>query len=97
MYRLLAERGASLALGDDPRRNLPEARPVGDAAYLRMHYGSRGRDGNYSSAELDRWRRRIAAWRRRRDVFVYFNNDWRGFAPANTSELRRKLAGTGRR
>ncbi len=58
----------------------------------RLHYGSRGRAGNYSSAELDRLRRRIAAWRSRREVFVYLNNDWRGFAPANARELRRGLS-----
>jgi uncharacterized protein YecE (DUF72 family) len=88
---LLAGNGASLAIGDDARRRLPPARPAGEIAYLRMHYGSRGRDGNYSDAELARWRRRIAAWRSRREVFVYFNNDWRGFAPANAVELRRGL------
>jgi uncharacterized protein YecE (DUF72 family) len=88
---LLAERGASLAIGDDRRRPLPAARPVGELAYLRLHYGSRGRDGNYSSTELDSWRRRIAAWRSRREVFVYLNNDWRGFAPANARELRQGL------
>jgi uncharacterized protein YecE (DUF72 family) len=92
--RLLVEHGASLALGHDARRQLPAARPVGEIAYLRLHYGARGRAGNYSSAELDRWRRRIAAWRSRREVFVYLNNDWRGFAPANARELRRGLSGT---
>ncbi|MEX2106432.1 MAG: DUF72 domain-containing protein [Solirubrobacterales bacterium] len=91
--RLLEERGASLAIGDDARRPLPAARPLGGLAYLRLHYGGRGRDGNYSSAELDRWRRRIAAWRSRREVYVYLNNDWRGFAPANARELRRGLSG----
>jgi uncharacterized protein YecE (DUF72 family) len=89
---LLAENGASLAIGDDARRPLPQARPVGEIAYLRLHYGSRGRDGNYSSTELERWRRRVAAWRARRDVFVYLNNDWRGFAPANARELAKGLA-----
>ncbi len=84
---LLAEHGASLAIGDDKRRPLPDAAPAGEIAYLRLHYGSRGRDGNYSSAELERWRRRVAAWRSRREVFVYLNNDWRGFAPANAREL----------
>jgi len=93
--RLLEQHGASLALGDDARRELPSARPLGEIAYLRLHYGSRGRDGNYSAAELDRWRRRLAAWRSRHEVFVYLNNDWRGFAPANARELRRGLSAGG--
>jgi uncharacterized protein YecE (DUF72 family) len=88
VFELLAENGASLAIGDDARRELPPARPVGPVAYLRLHYGSRGRDGNYSSSELDTWRRRVAAWRSDREVLAYFNNDWRGFAPANARELK---------
>jgi uncharacterized protein YecE (DUF72 family) len=89
---LLAERGASLAIGDDRRRPLPQARPVGRLAYLRLHYGHRGRGGNYSETELDRWRRRVAAWRSRREVFVYLNNDWKGYAPANAAYLRQGLS-----
>lgn len=90
--RLLRDHGASLALGHDARRQLPDASPTGPIAFLRLHYGARGRDGNYSSSELDTWRRRIAAWRSRREVFVYLNNDWRGYAPANAQELRRGLS-----
>jgi uncharacterized protein YecE (DUF72 family) len=93
---LLAEHGASLAIGDDKRRPLPDAKPSGELAYLRLHYGRRGRGGNYSTAELDGWRRRIAAWRSRRPVFVYLNNDWKGYAPANACYLMRSLS-TGRR
>jgi uncharacterized protein YecE (DUF72 family) len=93
--RLLAEHGASLALGDDKRRPLPDAKPAGDLAYLRLHYGQRGRGGNYSKAELDSWRRRIAAWRSRRPVFVYLNNDWKGYAPANARYLLRDLSADG--
>ncbi|MGE5408969.1 MAG: DUF72 domain-containing protein, partial [Syntrophothermus sp.] len=92
---LLAERGASLVLGDDARRPLPRARPAGPVASLRLHYGHRGRGGNYSGAELALWRRRIAAWRARREVFAYLNNDWEGFAPANALTLRRGLSGAG--
>jgi uncharacterized protein YecE (DUF72 family) len=90
--RLLAGRGASLAIGHDARRELPEASPVGRFAYLRLHYGARGRGGNYSEAELATWRRRVAAWRARRDVFVYLNNDWSGYAPANARTLRHGLS-----
>ena len=92
---LLEERGASLAIGDDKRRPLPEAKPAGELAYLRLHYGHRGRGGNYSEAELDGWRRRIAAWRSRREVFVYLNNDWKGYAPANARYLSRGFSAGG--
>lgn len=92
VYALLEDHGASLALGDDARRELPEASPVGPIAYLRLHYGSRGRGGNYSEAELETWRRRVAAWRSRRQVFVYLNNDWQGFAPRNALALRAGLS-----
>jgi uncharacterized protein YecE (DUF72 family) len=92
VYALLEEHGASLALGHDHRRPLPDASPVGPIAYLRLHYGGRGRQGNYSDAELDTWRRRVAAWRARREVFVYLNNDWQTFAPRNALTLRAGLS-----
>lgn len=91
---LLERHGASLAIGDGPRRPLLEARPAGPIAYLRLHHGHRGRRGNYSSAELAAWRRRISAWRSRREVFVYLNNDWEGFAVANAEELKRSFERT---
>jgi uncharacterized protein YecE (DUF72 family) len=90
--RLLEEYGASLVIGHDARRKLPEARPVGPLAYLRLHHGARGRRGNYSKTELDQWRRRIAAWRSRREVFAYLNNDWEEFAPPNAIALRKGLS-----
>jgi uncharacterized protein YecE (DUF72 family) len=93
---ILSGHGASLAIGDDARRPLPPASPAGPIAYLRLHYGSRGRDGNYSATELATWRRRIAAWRAGRPVFVYLNNDWRAFAPRNAVALRAGLSRTGR-
>ncbi len=92
VYELLEEHGASLALGDDARRPLPDASPVGPFAFLRLHYGRRGRNGNYSDRELEGWRRRIAAWRSRGPVFVYLNNDWQGFAPRNARKLRAGLS-----
>jgi uncharacterized protein YecE (DUF72 family) len=92
VMRLLEAHGSSLVIPHDARRPLPEAKPVGEIAYLRLHHGARGRNGNYSKTELDRWRRRIAAWRARREVFVYLNNDWEEFAPPNAMQLREGLS-----
>jgi uncharacterized protein YecE (DUF72 family) len=93
VMELLEEGGASLVIPHDARRELPQAKPVGEIAYLRLHHGARGRNGNYSATELDEWRRRIAAWRARREVFAYLNNDWEEFAPPNAISLRRGLSG----
>jgi uncharacterized protein YecE (DUF72 family) len=87
VLRLLREHRASLVIADDKRRQLPEVKPTGPLVYVRFHFGTRGRRGNYSDAEIQTWRRRLAAWRSRRPVFAYFNNDWEGFAPANAREL----------
>jgi uncharacterized protein YecE (DUF72 family) len=92
VYELLEGHDASLALGHDARRPLPDASPVGPIAYLRLHYGERGRGGNYSPRELETWRRRIAAWRARRPVFAYLNNDWQGFAVRDARALRAGLS-----
>ena len=64
-----------------------------DFVYVRFHYGSRGRRGNYSAAELASWAERIEGWAARGDVYAYFNNDWAGFAPANARDLTALVSG----
>lgn len=54
--------------------------------YLRRHgYGKRG---SYTRRALEDDARLVCQWRDEgRDVYVYFNNDWRGFAVANAQTL----------
>jgi uncharacterized protein YecE (DUF72 family) len=87
VLRALAEADVALVIGDDPQRPFVPRKVPARWAYVRFHRGSRGRRGNYSDAEIAEWRRRVAAWRAHKDVFVYFNNDWEAFAPRNASKL----------
>jgi uncharacterized protein YecE (DUF72 family) len=87
----LREHGVALTIGDHPDRPFQSYEATAPWRFVRFHYGSRGRDGNYSATELETWARRIAQWRQRETVYAYFNNDWRGFAPANALDLRRRL------
>jgi uncharacterized protein YecE (DUF72 family) len=87
----LREHDVALAIGDHPKRPFQSYEATAPWRFVRFHYGARGRDGNYSATEIAQWARRIAQWRRREDVYAYFNNDWRGFAPANALELRRRV------
>ncbi len=92
VMRALRAAGVALTIGDHPQRPFQSHEATAPWRFVRFHYGHRGRDGNYSAAELDAWARRIAQWRRERTVYAYFNNDWRGFAPANAVSLRRRLS-----
>jgi uncharacterized protein YecE (DUF72 family) len=62
-----------------------------DWTFVRFHSGTRGRRGNYSEGELREWADRIRAWPVR-ETFLYFNNDWEGFAPRNALRLKELLA-----
>ena len=81
----------ALTIGDHPTRPFQSYEATADWRYVRFHYGSRGRRGNYSATEIETWARRIAQWRRREDVYAYFNNDWNGYAPANATALITRL------
>jgi uncharacterized protein YecE (DUF72 family) len=92
VMELLRARGVALTIGDHPKRPFQSLEATAPWRFVRFHYGSRGRGGNYSATELEQWARRIAQWRRREEVFAYFNNDWNGFAPDNARSLRRRLS-----
>ena len=92
VVELLRERGAALVIGDSPNRPFQTRELTADWTFIRFHYGSRGRNGNYSQRELDEWADAIRAWRREVEVFVYFNNDWNGYAVANGISLKELLA-----
>jgi uncharacterized protein YecE (DUF72 family) len=92
VYELLREHAAALVIGDHPERPFQTHELTTDWTFVRMHHGHRGRRGNYSESELETWRRRIARWRRRVEVFVYFNNDWNAFAIRNALWLKRRLS-----
>ena len=91
VFEALRARDVALTIGDHPERRFQTYDVTADWRFFRFHYGSRGHGGNYSASEIDTWARRIAQWRRREEAYAYFNNDWRGFAPANAKLLLRRL------
>jgi uncharacterized protein YecE (DUF72 family) len=93
VYELLRRHSVALAIGDRPELGFVEHEITADFAYVRFHYGHRGRRGNYSQSELRAWASRIADWRRSVDVYAYFNNDWEAFGPRNAKALRRMVCG----
>jgi uncharacterized protein YecE (DUF72 family) len=87
----LRDHEVALTIGDHPSRPFQSYEATADWRFVRFHYGARGRAGNYSASEIETWARRIAQWRRRAELYVYYNNDWNSYAPANAKLLRRRL------
>lgn len=94
VYALLREHGVALVIGDAPNRPFQTYELTADWTFIRFHHGSRGRNGNYSERELEEWAERIQGWRKRVDVFAYFNNDWEGFAVRNALWLEARVTGS---
>jgi len=90
VFELLARNRVALCLAD--WRDMPVTGPVtADFVYVRRHYGGAG-EGDYGRADLNRDVRQIQEWlREKKDVYVYFNNDWKGFAIKNAQYVQRRL------
>jgi len=89
----LRAHGVALVIGDHPERPWQRHDLTADFSFVRLHYGHRGRRGNYSATELDEWARELRRLGRRAEVFVYLNNDWEGFAVRNARGLQERLNG----
>jgi uncharacterized protein YecE (DUF72 family) len=87
----LREHGVALVIGDRPEvHDFQTHELTADWSFVRFHSGARGRRGNYSETELREWAKRIRSWPVE-ESFLYFNNDWEGFAPRNALRLRELL------
>jgi uncharacterized protein YecE (DUF72 family) len=89
----LRAHGVALVIGDHPERPWQPHELTADFSFVRLHYGHRGRRGNYSATELDEWARELKRLARRAEVFAYFNNDWEGLAVRNARGMRERLSG----
>ena len=89
VYRALAERRIAFCAVSAPR--LPETFPAGQPVlYVRLSGRTRWYRHDYTPAELEAWRDRIAS-SGAEEVWVYFNNDREGYAIKNALRLRRML------
>lgn len=92
VYELLRAHGAALVIADRPEVSKFQTHEMTtDWTFVRFHYGHRGRRGNYSPAELEEWAQRVEGWRAEREIFLYFNNDWEGFAIQNALWMAKRL------
>lgn len=89
MWSLLEQYGAAYCVMDSPGLPL-HVRTTANFSYVRMHSGLA--DGNYADGQLNEWAARVRDMLNRGDVYVYFNNDYAGYAVRNALTLRKMVA-----
>jgi uncharacterized protein YecE (DUF72 family) len=88
VLELLRFHHVALVIAHHPERPWQPQEVTTDWTFLRFHFGTRGRRGNYSETELREWAPVVRGLAERAEVFAYFNNDWEGFAVRNALRLR---------
>jgi uncharacterized protein YecE (DUF72 family) len=91
VFDLLRRYGAGYCIMSSP--DLPlHLITTSDFAYIRMHNGGYETEGNYTDSSLAWWADQVRELLAKGDVYVYFNNDYKGFAIENAKALASKCS-----
>ena len=86
--RLLREHDVALVVADTAGKWPLIEEPTSDHMYVRLHGDRELYASGYSAAALDRWAASCLGWADAGlDVFVYFDNDVKGYAPHDAMAL----------
>lgn len=86
VFNLLAEHSVAYCIMSAP--DLPRVMKVtAPFAYIRMHSGGYDTESNYEEPQLEWWAEQVKDMLQSVDVYVYFNNDTKGFAIENAKTL----------
>ena len=92
IFETLSQHGVALCLYEFAGEQEP-LEVTADFVYIRLHGPEGPYQGSYGDQALAAWAERIAGWAQQgRDVYCYFDNDDRGFAPENALRLKELLA-----
>jgi uncharacterized protein YecE (DUF72 family) len=92
ILEVLAAQGMALCLYEFAGQEAPLEVTAG-FVYIRLHGPDGPYRGSYDAEALGIWAKRIAAWAGKGlDVYCYFDNDDRGFAPKNALRLKELLS-----
>lgn len=85
---LLREKDIAFVVADTAGRYPFVDTPTSDFVYVRLHGDEELYASGYGEEALDAWAERIAGWSASgRDVFAYFDNDVKGYAPFDAMRL----------
>jgi len=89
---LMREHSIGFVVADTAGRYPRITTPTADFVYVRMHGDKELYASGYTDEALDKWSKRFRDWiDEGLDVYVYFDNDMKGFAPHNAMSLLERL------
>jgi uncharacterized protein YecE (DUF72 family) len=88
-YALLREHDIACVLADTAGRWPKVEQDTSDFRYLRLHGDAELYTSGYGDRALDGWADQIRRWRK--DTYVYFDNDAKGYAPHDAVRLLERL------
>lgn len=92
VFELLREHSVALCIMSAP--DLPRVmKATAPFVYIRMHNGGGENEGNYDEMQLEWWAEQVKSFLESGDVYVYFNNDFKGFALQNARVLEGMVNG----
>lgn len=90
VYQLLTNQGVALCIPVGSGL-YPDRITTAPLTYIRMHRGQEP-GGGFAGEELESWAGQIRALRRAgKEVYIYFNNDWEGYAIRDAETLEKLL------
>jgi uncharacterized protein YecE (DUF72 family) len=88
---LLREHDIACVLADTAGKWPKVDEDTSDFRYVRLHGDAELYASGYSDASLDDWAASCRRWAESGDVFVYFDNDIKGYAPHDAMALQQRL------
>lgn len=93
-FELLRKYNLSLVMSDAGDKWPYFEELTSDFIYIRLHGKQELYQSGYSYQALNAWKRKIRNWQKKKmDVYVYFDNDAKVYAPFNAMYLLDKLTG----
>ena len=90
-FAVMREHDVACVVADTARRFPRTEQHTSDFRYVRLHGDEELYASGYSAAALDRWAEKCRGWAGEGDVFVYFDNDAKGYAPHDAVGLTERL------
>jgi uncharacterized protein YecE (DUF72 family) len=91
---LLREHDIATVLADTAGKWPKVDEDTGHFRYVRLHGDAELYASGYGAASLDQWAEKCRRWAEGGDVYVYFDNDIKGYAPHDAMALQQRLGVT---